>query len=143
VSIPAQALTELRVGNDATVKKGDVGHLVGFGNMTLGSRGRLLKGYVTDYSNHRRSLSDAGVWMGEVALRKFFKSSSVSEPVRCPLPVSGRGHRGAGRHDRAADREKAKRDHAEVDPWLDKLPSAADAVRQIAEALERVARRLP
>jgi len=40
-------------------------------------------------------------------------------------------------------REKAKRDHAEVDPWLTKLPSAAGAVRQIADALERVARRLP
>jgi len=39
--------------------------------------------------------------------------------------------------------EKAKRDHAEVDFWLDKLPSAAEAVRSIAEALERVARRLP
>ena len=41
-----------------------------------------------------------------------------------------------------AVREKAKRDHAEVDSWLDKLPSATGAVRQIADALERVARRL-
>jgi hypothetical protein len=40
-------------------------------------------------------------------------------------------------------REKAKRDHAEVDSWLSKQPGADTAVRQIADALERVARRLP
>ena len=40
-------------------------------------------------------------------------------------------------------RDKAKHDHAEVDPWLSKLPSAAASVREIADALERVARRLP
>ena len=40
-------------------------------------------------------------------------------------------------------KEEAKREHAEVDPWLSKLPSAAGDVRRIADALERVARRLP
>ncbi|MGB7219279.1 MAG: TIR domain-containing protein [Vicinamibacterales bacterium] len=40
-------------------------------------------------------------------------------------------------------REKAERDHGETDPWLDKMPSAAGAVRTIADALERVARSIP
>ena len=42
-----------------------------------------------------------------------------------------------------AVREKAKREHAEVDSWLSSLPSAATSVRHIADALERIARRLP
>jgi hypothetical protein len=39
-------------------------------------------------------------------------------------------------------RAKAERDHGETESWLDKLPSAAEAVRQIADALERVARNI-
>jgi hypothetical protein len=39
-------------------------------------------------------------------------------------------------------REKAERDHGETDSWLDKTPSAVQAVRQIADALERIAGRV-
>jgi hypothetical protein len=40
-------------------------------------------------------------------------------------------------------REKAARDHAETDFWLDKIPSGAEAVRNIADGLERIARSIP
>jgi len=40
-------------------------------------------------------------------------------------------------------RDKAERDHSEGDEWLSKLPSSAGGVRGIADALVRVAQRVP
>jgi RNA-directed DNA polymerase len=120
VTIPEQPLTELAVGNDAAVKKGDVGHLVGFGNMTVGSHGRLLKGHITDratvggvqtfFSDHRAFAGNSGgpllssKWQVIGVLRKAASAQAPAQETECiavselrtVAPVAPAHHLGSG-----------------------------------------------
>jgi hypothetical protein len=75
------------------------------------------------------------------------KFQSLAEQMRAWAGTQTSGFDGNGWQHKfvpqlTALRQKA-RDHGEDDAWLDKLPSHHTAVNQIADALVRIAQRLP
>lgn len=76
------------------------------------------------------------------------KCQSFAEELRAWAGAQTGGFDGNGWHQNfqsrlTALREKLRTDHAEDDPWFDKIPSHYTAVNQIADAFVRVAQRLP
>jgi hypothetical protein len=80
------------------------------------------------------------------SLRQKFQS--LAEEMRAWASTQTSGFDGVAWHQAfvprlTALRQKAKNDHGEDDGWFDKVPSHYTAVNQIADALVRVAQRLP